>query len=724
MGIKVTSRGASFSKPGVYPNIQVLNLSGFPLLPTGTVCVIGEAVGGEPSVLDVMEGPAMQAGKLRYKSGPIADSIGILTAPSKDPRVPNGASKIVAIKVNQSTQSVKNLLTNKAGAATLVALKSKNWGADENNDSVKLTAGSDLDSNALIAGTIAGPFNLAGGETLILVSNGSTYTFTNTVVGATVTAAALVAELQTAARWSGSVKPVVASLVTGTQRIQILLDSAVVVGGELEYGFLSVTPSSTLDTIVGITGTGRGVRGSRFVIFKKGSLEETTLPEIGGVAVLSVRYTGAGTDSLLSIKDVSTQRKLTSTCTGAVGDALNIVLGEVNADSVMVAKMTVRELIDLLNATGVYVATSTFSNLDIPATDLDFYDAMHVETAAAPIYRDIEDFVDIVNVLSTISGATRQSNVYGTLVTVVTASLFTGGTDGTASGSDWANAFELAKQIRCNIVVPLISADKGSVTIDTVHALLDSHMQWAWSAEGRSPRNGYASFLGSKTATKAAAKALNSGYTSLVAGDAKVFSFSQSATAYLDPWASACVVAGMQAGSDVGEPTTFKVANVTAIRVRDKSWDPKVHFTEMIDAGVTFLEPMDEGGFRIVCGNTTYGKDASFVYNRVSVVEAAGFVYYDLVKNLEAIFTGTKAKTGSATALANFTTSRMETYLHADIIVGDDLNKGLGFKDLSVAIGANGNSGNTATIDVTITPVQGLDFILPSIYLADIQQSA
>ena len=87
--------------------------------------------------------------------------------------------------------------------------------------------------------------------------------------------------------------------------------------------------------------------------------------------------------------------------------------------------------------------------------------------------------------------------------------------------------------------------------------------------------------------------------------------------------------------------------------------------------------------------------------------------------NLDLVFTGTKAKSGSAEAIANFVKARMEQYLSASIIVGDDLNKGLGHKNLRVSI-----TGSTATIDVTTTPVQGIDFLLPTLYLANISQKA
>jgi len=57
--------------------------------------------------------------------------------------------------------------------------------------------------------------------------------------------------------------------------------------------------------------------------------------------------------------------------------------------------------------------------------------------------------------------------------------------------------------------------------------------------------------------------------------------------------------------------------------------------------------------------------------------------------------------------------------LNAEWIVGDDTNDGLGWKDLFVTI-----NGNTATVEITITPVQGIDFILNKITLDNIRQSA
>ena len=49
MGISVNFNGKTINDPGVYSKLLVSNLKGFPLSPTGTVGIIGEADGGEAS---------------------------------------------------------------------------------------------------------------------------------------------------------------------------------------------------------------------------------------------------------------------------------------------------------------------------------------------------------------------------------------------------------------------------------------------------------------------------------------------------------------------------------------------------------------------------------------------------------------------------------------------------------------------------------------------------
>lgn len=709
MSIKRTFNGKTIIKPGAYTKIVVENLTGFPLQSTGTVAIVGEAKGGEPHVLDILSKENIQDAKSRYKSGPIADALELLANPSKDSRIVNGASKIIVYKTNPSTQSELKL-KNEANADQ-VELKSKNFGSDENQVSVMVSEGSIADANASIVGSVAGPFTLAGGETLKLSINGVLYTYTGSLTGS-VTATALAENMNNNARWAPS-KPVIPSV--SSEKIKVEIDVAELTSAKLDAGSIKVDATSTLDTIIGMSGVARGVKGSRFVTVTKGLVQEIS-PEIGGETMIAVSYIGAGTSCLLSLEETSGELKLTTACSGASSDNLDIVL--VNSQGAN--QHTLKSLVDLINSNSAYSASVVSKNQFINCKELDFCHQVEIKGVAMNINKDVQAMVDFFQNLSQIVGATKIENVVGAVATFSPAKSLSGAVDGASSNSDFADAFEAFKEERINCVVPLISKDVGALSIDSINALAVSHAIWGWATDGKSERHAFISLLGSKDEFKAAAKTAQSGYASIFGQQVRVLDKSSTLT-WLDPWALACIGAGMRAGAEVGEPLTFKILNVNDVRVLDGSWNPKKDYAEMIEAGCMIAEGLDSGGYRFVLGNTTYGVDESFVWNRESVVQAAGYVAYDLRQNLELVFTGTKAKTGTATAIANFIRARMSQYLEADIIVGDDLNEGLGFYDKSLRVNVQ---GNTAFINVSITPVQGIDFILPTIYLADIRQSA
>jgi hypothetical protein len=707
MAIKKTFNGAAIFKPGAYSKIVVENLTGFPLQDSGTVAIVGEAIGGEPRVLDIVSKEQIQSAKARYKSGPIADALELLVSPSRDPRIANGASKIVIYKTNGGTRSALSLLNDATVPANMLQLRSKNWGADENQLSVLVSQGTIVDRDARIEGTIAAPFAVADTDTLILNVNGTNYTFTCSLNLPAATVAQVEADLNNVANWAPS-KPVIAAAVG--QSINLAIDPAI---AKKDYSFIKVDMTSTLDTILGLAGENRGRKGSRIFSFKKDLVEEV-LPEVGGLSVLSIKYVGAGTAASMTIQKTLGELRLQTTCVGAAADDLDIML--VNAEGKNF--YTIQSLVDLIGSNPAYEVSVLNSSGSINASQLDFYNAVRIDHVALSVSRDLWLFDDSINFLSQFAECDIVDNAVGALEVYPIPKFFLGASDGTSANINFINGFEAFKEERINCVVPLISKDIGSLTVDSINASAADHGAWSWSTTGKSERHIFASKLGNKEALKDAARALNSGYVCMVGQQVQVRD-RLGDFVWLDPWGMACVLAGMRAGAEVGEPLTAKFINVNGARVLDGSWNPRRDFNEMIDAGVTFVEPVDSGGFRVVVGNTTYGIDPSFVWNRESVVQAAGYVAYDLRFNLELTFTGNKARTGTAEAMANFIKARMSQYLEADIIVGDDDNEGLGYKNLRVSI-----QGNTALINISVTPVQGIDFILPTIYLADIRQSA
>ncbi len=713
MAVKRVFNGATIIKPGAYTRTVVQNLTGFPLSATGTIGIIGEANGGEPQVIDILTREAIQDAKTRYKQGNIADALGLLASPSNDPRIANGASTIIVYKTNAGTQSTVTIVN--PVPANIITLTSKNWGVDENNINYAVSEGTVVDADAEIEGTVAGDYSLSGtNEDLILDINGTTHTFDNTLSG-TVTSANLIVEMNDDTKWSPGNAPVTAAANTVGTGIKITIDTAEISDSELDYGYISVDAASTIDLIVGITGEVRGNKGSRIFTIVKGTLSEVS-SEIGGVDQLEIEYTGAADSCVISIQDAGGERKLTTTTASSniPSDDLDILL----ENTVGANQLTIQELADQINAHVSYTATAVAPNPDRAANELDYYLDVEIPDVPLGFKADIFDTKFELDTFGTLVNVTIISNAIRAYIINSTPAFLTGGVNGVSANSDFTTGLAAFEDERINTVIPLISADAGSLTVDSINAAVRTHVISMNSTIGRSERNAYCSLNDTKSALRTAARTLNSQYVSMSGQQVRVVD-AQSNLSWLDPWAFNCICAGMQAGSEVGEPITFKVINVNNIRVEDGSWTPKQDFATLIEDGVLIGEPLDAGGFRVVLGNTSYVTDANFVFNRISVVEAVGYISYDLRLNLESVFTGTKARTGTAETIANFIKARMSIYLKADITVGDDLNSGLGYKDLSVTL-----TGNTATITMSVTPVQGIDFLLPTIYLADIQQSA
>ena len=454
---------------------------------------------------------------------------------------------------------------------------------------------------------------------------------------------------------------------------------------------------------------------ARIITVQKGDLKEV-LSENANAAILVIQYVGAGSAATLSIAS----GVLTTTVTGSPLDNLSHTL----------AGKTVKQLVDLIDAHASYTCTTTLKmaasksalDLDAISTPLD------IMTTTKTLRAQQKELLDIINGESSLISAAGVANVEGTIATIAAKKFLTGAVKGASTNSNFQTGMDALLSVRCNEVIPLISRDasvlsplgltdsSSTFTVDAVNIQAVTHCITASNTKNRSERNCYVSKKASFSAVQSAAQDLNHERASMLFQDVEVLG-ADGNLSFQDPWAAACIVAGIQAGTDVGTPATFKLINVNGLQHQD--YNAKTQVELAIDAGLTPLEPVDSGGFRVVVHNTTYGKDANFVYNRVHTLAASDFVAYNLRQQLEAIFVGEKARSGSAKAIENTVISIMSSFLSAELIVGDDTNDGLGWKNLTVSI-----AGSTASVEVTITPVQGIDFILNRITLDNIRQSA
>ena len=643
MSIKINFNGVSILKPGSFSVLDTSLLTDSPISETGTVAIIGEADRGEPRVIDILSKSQIQSAKARYGTGPIPKVLDLIAQPSNDPRVPNGASKIIVYKTNLSTVATKTIATDQAAPVTCLTLTSENYGIDENNISVVVAAGDIPDSNAHVHGTVVGPFTVVG-TTLVVNHAGVAYTYTASLGAGPQTAAAVLADINNAGNWAPS-KILTATEPDADDRLTLTLDNVADID-RLEYGIFDIAAASTLDTVFGVDNLQhRGVKGDRVVTIAKGTTTRTS-QATGGNALLTMQYTGGGTACAVSVQDVATVKTLTTVVTaGIAADTLSIDLSAV----------TLGELVAQINANANYTCTSTYFNRAniVADTLIDFYLSIDAMTTPLVLYDTVHALAAEINANDTLCTAAVSSNIEHQLTVNTAAEYFSGGTRGTSANTNFQDGFDALKAHRVNIVIPLLSADQvvGSATIGSVNAQLDAHCALMASTLGKSERNGYASIDGTKTVAKAAAQALNSRHVSMTSQ--QITALNELGSLEVMPeYVFACMCAGIQAGTPVGEPITYKSLRISDLTT-DSTWDPLIDYDEMIEAGVTFAEPMDAGGFRVVCGNTTYSQDSNIVYNRISINEAGNFVAYELRAHLEGLFTGTKARTGSATAIKN-----------------------------------------------------------------------
>lgn len=309
-----------------------------------------------------------------------------------------------------------------------------------------------------------------------------------------------------------------------------------------------------------------------------------------------------------------------------------------------------------------------------------------------------------------------------------TATYLAGGLKGGTTAASASAGIDAMQKVRINSLVPLFSRDatddildeltepSSSYQIDAIHAAAKSHCILMSNTLSRSERNCYLSYKGTFVDSMAKATALASARVSLSIQDVQILK-TDGTLGFVAPWGMSAIAAGMQAGAPIGEPMTFKFINVSSIQHSD--FDPLTQYDAAIDAGILFAEVPQQGGVRIVVGNTTYGMDASFVYNRISVVYAADTVAFNLRQQLESIFVGRSTVVADAQSIKNTATSILSTFREAGLIVGDDTNGGRGYKNLEVKV-----EDNKALLSVTITPVQGVDFVLADIVLDNTRQTA
>jgi len=174
------------------------------------------------------------------------------------------------------------------------------------------------------------------------------------------------------------------------------------------------------------------------------------------------------------------------------------------------------------------------------------------------------------------------------------------------------------------------------------------------------------------------------------------------------PQFAACVIAGMQAGSSVGQPLTRKYANVLKLR-QSTTWNPKEDAEELIQAGLLMFETIDGSGRQVVRNITTHQSSSNLAYTEGSVNEAVNYAVYNFRNEMEKMV-GKAGFAGTANAAKGLAVNILGLLVNVAIVAWRSLDVKLLLDVLEVA--------------VEISPVLPVNFVKNTLHLVTIPQTA
>lgn len=718
MAINVSFNGATIFKPGSYSKTNIDLGGGFPLGPAGLIAVIGEADAGAPGAQEIniaqnrFTADQLVQVRNKYRSGQIADSAAMLFAPAADAAIPSGAQTVWYYKTNNSTRANLVALT---GYGTVQSLE---WGIGGNRISYK----------SVLVGETAPTYTSGEFDEHNLTTESFSYTLngatTNvfTCSNAPIDNTDMAAQIANAANWSAGAPAGITVTVGGSDSASTIIFTMAAAptqhslgwGRALEVGganpaLFEITPSLV----------GAAVEPSVELTLdqKRDNIQETD--QLGGNIVLSIgRTNSAATAATVSITDTS----IILSKNGAI----------VEHTYVKASYSTILDIVTEINLTSDWSAS--ISNVIYNQLSPDALDQVTTVGAFSVIgnkpARIKKDAAEVADFFDLSSLTSIENQVAKGLPDAAAETTLTGGTRGVTTSASIVAALEKFEKFHVNSVVPLFSRDaaadaadgltaSGSTyTIAGIHQAVKTHISLMKTTKRRSERQGYLSIKSGYTDSAEQASILADGRIQLAIQDIRQTDV-QGSIRWFQPWALACQLAGARGGAPIGEPLTFKFLNLAGIRhtAQDMStpdanivndFDPDLQADQAIQAGITFLEAPQTGGFRVVVDNTTYGRDGNFVFNRANVLYAADIVAFNFRNTLENVFIGRK-NTVSTADVAGVASSTLTTFLAQGVIVSTP-DAPLGFKNLVVRI-----VGNTIYVEVIIKLVEGIDFILSEI---------
>ena len=435
-------------------------------------------------------------------------------------------------------------------------------------------------------------------------------------------------------------------------------------------------------------------------------------PILGATGKFTIQYTGAGSAATLT----TTATTLATTCTGAVADNLALNFADYP---------TLSQLIQVIAANGKYTVAALVANGNsVASNSMDLQSAVDIKTSLTTIFSKNADISNWVN-----NNSQQISSTFTLAAAVFTGPLvtsqLTGGTRGTSQNTDWVTGFTALSTTRINQMIPLLSADattvQGTFTLTSVLAALVAYAKQASSTAGQNEVQAWAGINATYTNLIAAANLQNSEHLELFGEKSQVVRTSDGAVVFFPEWSTAVVAAGMRAGAPLGEPLTWKFANVLGVS-SDTSWSEQnnSNVVGLTLNGITVLNTIKGKGFRFDKVVTTFTKLNNDAYTEETIVQIWKLVAFNLRQALQDAFVGRGGTLQRVSTVPGVVSAVMQPLKDAGAIT-DSLVNGT---RLNAWRNVTWNlNGDTMTVGVTVTPTPGINYVLTTIVLVPAQIS-
>lgn len=442
----------------------------------------------------------------------------------------------------------------------------------------------------------------------------------------------------------------------------------------------------------------------------------------GGDIALKLNYTG--TTAIVTV----TATTLTTTVAGGSGANLSINLTKFS---------TLADLANFIAAqTGYACVVGTTTLGQLPATALDRVTAAGIGStfgaATGRLKVDAYKFnAAIVSGSAVVNQGSPAARAAAGLPDVLaTARYFTGGSIGASATSDFTGALDALERVTCNFVVPCVSRDASAdiadgltdsastYLIDSINLYLRTHVLAMSKVKKKRNRQGFASKRGTFLEARNAASNLASARVSMCFQDVKDTD-SQGNIAQFQPYIASAVAAGMQAAGFY-RAIVRKFANITgAVQAAgDFSDRDDTNVEDALLSGLLPLKRHPSGGFYWVSDQTTWTRDANFVYNSIQAVYAADIIALTTAQRMADAFAGQSVADVTASAALTFLKGIMADFKRLKLIAASD-DAPAGFKNAKIVI-----SGPVMLVEVEIKLAGAIYFIPISFLVSPVTQTA